>query len=130
MMGPLADLGYALESQGKCTIAHALKVILYVFCVIFDDPGLRSPEFSGRTKAYYDANELDTFGIIIKDCLMQKMVGLKGYLDDFELVCSYLQCTLCDPYNKSHEMERIISWIDGLVAGGWLPGIADKAAKL
>ena len=64
-MGPLAELGYAMESQKQPVIASALKVILDVFCVVFEDVGCRSDGFSGRASGYYKENPLEQTGNLI-----------------------------------------------------------------
>ena len=46
-------------------IASALKVILYVFCVVFEDVGCRSDGFSGRASGYYKENPLEKTGNVI-----------------------------------------------------------------
>ncbi len=128
-MGPLAEMGYAMESQTQPVIASALKVILYVFCVVFENVGSKSEHFSGRTSEFYKEHPLEQTGNVIMQAVLEKMIGENGYLDDFNLLCSLLQCTICDPYNKTHELSRISKWLDTLANGGWLPRTRERARQ-
>jgi len=54
VMGPLAKFVYAMESEGRSSIVHALKGLLFVCNDVFKNPGLQSHAFSGRPASRYE----------------------------------------------------------------------------
>ena len=91
-------------------------------------PQLTCQYYSGRAPTYYGDNELGTLGCTFVETFTAKLVGTGGYLDDFELLSSYLQCAYVDP-SEVQQMDKVAEWLKAMAANGQLGGAAAQATQ-